>query len=81
MSKKSQHQIDPHLVEQTKDMSLNAAIRFARRRRGWTQKELAQDVGVSQVTISAYERGRWRPAARNIPKLAAALRLPIDRFM
>ncbi len=37
-------------------------IRGLREERGWTQKELAQRLGVSRQTVIALERGRYDPS-------------------
>ncbi len=37
-------------------------IRTLREARGWTQKELAQRLGVSRQTVIALERGRYDPS-------------------
>ena len=38
-------------------------VRTARRARGWTQAELAQQISVTNVTISRWEKGRVEPSA------------------
>lgn len=42
-----------------------AAIKIARLRKGWTQKELAERVGKSTSTISNIENGRHVPSTAN----------------
>lgn len=58
------------------------AIRLGqmRRRRGWTQEELADRAGASQSQISAWEDGRRRPNIDSVGKLARAFEMPEDRF-
>lgn len=53
---------------------LAQAIRDARRQRGLTQQELAARVGVSQGTISFWERGTEIPTVEHV--IALALELP-----
>src|SRR5665648_829936 len=43
-------------------LELGAAIRDARKRRGWTQAELADKAGVSRQLLTEVERGK-RPGA------------------
>lgn len=49
---------------QHKDMIINSAkelgtlVRSERRRRGWSQRELAERVGVSPLWVSNFERGK-----------------------
>jgi ribosome-binding protein aMBF1 (putative translation factor) len=51
------------------------ARRFAeaRRRRGWTQKKLAQKTGLNQSEISTLESGQANPTYKTLQTLAAAL--------
>ena len=44
-----------------------------RRRAGLSQRELADRVGTSQATISAYESGRKEPSLRTFSRLLSAL--------
>jgi transcriptional regulator with XRE-family HTH domain len=47
-----------------------------RKRRGWTQEELAAKAELDQATISNIENGRvTRPAYNTVFKLAAALEI------
>lgn len=51
------------------------ARRFAeaRRKRGWTQKKLAEKTGLNQSEISTFESGQANPTYRTLQTLAAAL--------
>jgi transcriptional regulator with XRE-family HTH domain len=51
---------------------INVNILELRKRRGWTQAELAERVGVSQATVSSWERD-VQPSAGSTYKLAQAL--------
>lgn len=56
------------------------ARRFAeaRRKRGWTQKKLAQKTGLNQSEISTLENGQANPTYRTLQTLATALGGKID---
>jgi transcriptional regulator with XRE-family HTH domain len=56
------------------------ARRFAeaRRKRGWTQKKLAEKTGLNQSEISTLENGQANPTYRTLQVLAAALGGRID---
>jgi ribosome-binding protein aMBF1 (putative translation factor) len=56
------------------------ARRFAeaRRKRGWTQKKLAQKAGLNQSEISTLENGQANPTYRTLQTLATALGGKID---
>jgi ribosome-binding protein aMBF1 (putative translation factor) len=53
------------------------ARRFAeaRRKRGWTQKKLAEKTGINQSEISTLESGQANPTFKTLQTLAAALAL------
>ena len=44
-------------------------IAFRRKAKGWTQTDLAQQVGVSLTSVQSWEKGNG-PRPRNIPRLA-----------
>jgi transcriptional regulator with XRE-family HTH domain len=48
-------------------------LKDLRRRRGWSQKDLAEESGVGQDTISGIESGRHEPRPSTLRKLADAL--------
>lgn len=53
------------------------AVRYARRRSGLTQTELAERVGCGQPLISDIESGRRNATAEMLIKLAEALNCPV----
>lgn len=55
--------------------TFGAALRLARRAQGITGKELAENAGVTQATISRYETGERNPQDPDVEKLAKALRV------
>src|SRR5436305_4090977 len=58
-----------------------ARLTQARQLRGWTKKELAEAVGVTPAAIGQYETGSIRVRPALIPRLAAALDVPIEFFL
>ena len=61
------------------DLRFGAAIRLVRRRRHWTQRDLAAKAGVSQGLISLLERGHLDSVAlRTVRRVAAALDIRVD---
>jgi transcriptional regulator with XRE-family HTH domain len=56
-----------------RSLLLPEAVRQARRRRRWTQVELAQQLGVSQGTISFWERGIETPSLEHQVQLVVLL--------
>ena len=58
-------------------MTLSERIRFLRRSRVWTQKQLADYADVSKSYISALEDGELQPESAHIEAIAKAFDLPL----
>ena len=58
-----------------------AAIRDLREKRGITQNELAEEIGVSNKTISKWETARGLPDISLLQPLAAALGVSVIELM
>lgn len=56
-----------------RSLLLSQAIRIAREQRQWTQTELAEGIGVSQSTISFWERGVETPSLEHQVQLVTLL--------
>lgn len=56
-------------------------LRELRTRRGMTQVELAEKVGIDQTLLSTYERGTVRLHAAMVAALAKALRTTTDELL
>lgn len=56
-------------------LSTGEKIRFLRKRRGWSQEELAGRAGVKLATLQEAEAGKRNPQFRTIQKIAAAMRI------
>lgn len=53
---------------------------IARRRRGYTQRQLAERVGMVAQSISNIEKGRQIPEVENVRQMAAVLDFPLEFF-
>ena len=53
-------------------------IKAMRIKRGLTQKQLAELLGVKQQNVSDWERGERSPSVKNLKKLAQILNCQID---
>lgn len=53
---------------------------LARKRRGMRKKELAQYIGVSERSISSYEKGEQQPETQTLKRIAEVLNFPIGFF-
>lgn len=56
-------------------------IKETRETLGWTQKKLAEAVGVSAKIITGYEKGRSKPRGTTARRLAAALQVSVDYLL
>ena len=65
---------------------LGKAIKDARKKKGWTQKELALKAGINVYAVSRMERGIPEAGLRMYDKVARVLQmrrsitLPVDEF-
>ena len=55
--------------------NLSDIIKKTRKEQGWTQKELAEKVGLSQQTISLMESGKFNFSVISLIKILSALKL------
>lgn len=51
-----------------------------RAERGWTQAELAEQLGVSRQTVISIERDKYDPSLPLAFKIACAFELPIEEI-
>ena len=59
---------------------LGETIKIRREERGFDQEELAGKVGVSQQTVSRWEKGQAVPRPQRVAQLADALGLDVTRL-
>ena len=57
-------------------MTISDRIKFFRKAKGWSQKDLGDSVGVIQTHVSKWETG-MTPSATYIPQIATALDVPV----
>ena len=68
-------------VDQKKVLSeLAKRIRTARKNAHLSQHSLGESIGVSDKSISAYEKGRSQPPLDNLQKIADATQHPLAYF-
>ena len=56
-------------------------IQIAREEAGYNQKELAEKLGISQASLSNYEKGKRRVYYPQLQKIADILGRPIEYFL
>lgn len=64
-----------------KELHLGAVITEHRRKRGVTQEELAEHMGVSKASVSKWETGSTYPDITLLPRLAAFFGLTVDELL
>jgi putative transcriptional regulator len=59
-------------------VAVTSRLQELRGERGWTQAQLAAEVGVSRQTINSIETGRFEPSLSLALKLAALFGTPVE---
>lgn len=59
-------------------MAVSSRLQELRGQRGWTQAQLADEVGVSRQTINSIETGRFEPSLTLALKLARLFATPVE---
>lgn len=55
-------------------------IRIQREKRGFTQKDLANEVGADRSTVAKWETPNGYPRCKDLPRLAKILNCTIDEL-
>lgn len=61
--------------------NFNENLRAVRERKGLTQKEVAESIGVAKSTYSLYESGNREPNIQTIKKIADLLNTSADELL
>lgn len=59
-------------------MNLGSRIREYRRRRGYTQREMAAKLNMTEANFSSYERNKSRPPLDTLTAIASILGVPVE---
>lgn len=59
----------------------NENLRAARERKGMTQKDIADSIGVAKSTYSLYESGNREPNVQTIKRIADILNVSADELL
>jgi transcriptional regulator with XRE-family HTH domain len=68
-------------IEQPLPGGAGARIRAARRERGWTQDELAEEVGVSRSAVAQWETDRAGQIRDNLARISEALQVSVEYLL
>jgi predicted RNase H-like HicB family nuclease len=60
------------LIKINKKLQVAVSVKIARERRGYSQKQLAEKIGIKQQNISRYEKGKVIPSADRFLELLGA---------
>ena len=71
----------PQQTAENRLVAIGNSLQSARKRRGLTQKELGEKIGLTREAIAAYEAGRSRLTDTTLLDMAAVLRISIDELM
>lgn len=66
------------VLRKSESGNLSDIIKKTRKEHGWTQKELAENVGLSQQTISLIESGKFNFSVKSLMNILSALKLKIE---
>jgi DNA-binding XRE family transcriptional regulator len=61
--------------------ALGARIAQLRQEQGYTQKTLADELGIAQQTLAHYEVGRLRMPITLLPEIAQLFAVPVDELL
>jgi transcriptional regulator with XRE-family HTH domain len=62
-------------------VSIGGLIRYKRRLRGLTQRELGEIIGVTGAAVSRWEQGVAQPKVGSLHGVAKALRCPVRELL
>lgn len=62
-------------------MSIATSLKALRKNKGWTQTNLAKNLGVTQQVIASYETGKKKPPVDRLQQLAAAFDVSVDEIV
>ena len=63
------------------EQSIGRRLAQLRKQRGYTQKELAERMGLIQSLISSYERDKLRLSAEMLVRFSIALKVSVDQIL
>lgn len=73
-------QLEVQKLLELRDNAIGAMIRIARDEKGWSQKDLSKETGISTGRIRRYEKGETGVPLPELEKLAEALELDLGEF-
>ena len=71
----------PQLLPEIRLAKIGNSIKAIRKKRGLTQKELGDKIGLTREAVAAYEAGRTHLIDTTILDMATALRVPVKEIL
>ena len=71
----------PQQLPEIRLTRIGNSIKTIRKKRGLTQKELGERIGLTREAVAAYEAGRTHLIDTTILDMAAALRVPVKEIL
>jgi transcriptional regulator with XRE-family HTH domain len=68
-------------IEEESDFSIGQRIHKVRKKKGYTQKDLADKIGISRILVWNYENGRLRLYDEMVKRFAIALEVSTDYLL
>lgn len=62
------------------ELQLGMRIKYLRKRRGWSQEDLALEANINKNYLSDLERGMRNPTLKVMEKIAVALQIDISEL-
>lgn len=69
------------MIRNTKTDTIGGRLRWLRYQRGYSLEQVANELKVSSMTISKWERGKTSPKVENLEKLANFFQIPKSYFL
>ena len=69
------------MIRNTKIDTIGGRLRWLRYQRGYSLEQVANELKVSSMTISKWERGKTSPKTENLEKLANFFQIPKSYFL
>ncbi len=72
---------DSHYRRICRQGEIGKKIRMLRKLQGWTQADLAKQVGCARITVNMWEQGRSIPKGKNLERIAKTFGLPKEALV
>jgi len=71
----------PRQTPDTRPVEIGKSLQSKRKRRGLTQRELAEKIGLTREAVASYEAGRSQLMVTTLLDIAAVLRITVNQIL